>query len=169
MNNREIPKKNYYIVLVVSIVVIALTLYVRVLYLNYVNNKVENGVFYNKAINQINTDDFSFAVGEANEAIMYVSYTGSKEIKKMEKRLYKELENKNLLDKIIYWDVTNLLDNNEYITILANNFPNVELDINKAPMLIYIVDGKAVDVIDSSSELINYESLNELVNKYGIM
>ena len=169
MNNREIPKKNYYIVLVVSIVVIALTLYVRVLYLNYVNNKVENGVFYNKAINQINTDDFSFAVGEANEAIMYVSYTGSKEIKKMEKRLYKELENKNLLDKIIYWDVTNLLDNNEYIPILANNFPNVELDINKAPMLIYIVDGKAVDVIDSSSELINYESLNELVNKYGIM
>ena len=100
---------------------------------------------------------------------MYVSYTGNKDIKKMEKKLYKEIEDKNLLDRIIYWDVTNLLENNEYITILANNFPNVELDINKAPMLIYIVDGKAVDVIDSSSELINYESLNELVNKYGIM
>ena len=55
---REIPKKNYYIVAIVSIIVIALTLWVRVLYLNYVNNKVENGIFYNKAINQINTDDF---------------------------------------------------------------------------------------------------------------
>jgi hypothetical protein len=169
MNNREIPKKNYYIVAVVSVLVIALTLYVRVLYLNYVNNKVENGIFYNKAINQINTDDFDFALGEANEAIMYVSYTGSKDIKKMEKRLYKEIENKNLLDRIIYWDVTNLLENDKYIAILAEKFPNIELDINKAPMLIYIVDGKAVDVIDSSNKLIDYETLNELVNKYGIM
>ena len=166
---REIPKKNYYIVAIVSIIVIALTLWVRVLYLNYVNNKVENGIFYNKAINQINTDDFDFALGEANEAIMYVSYTGNKDIKKMEKKLYKEIEDKNLLDRIIYWDVTNLLENNEYITILANKFPNIELDINKAPMLIYIVDGKAVDVIDSSNKLIDYETLNELVNKYGII
>ena len=166
---REIPKKNYYIVAIVSIIVIALTLWVRVLYLNYVNNKVENGIFYNKAINQINTDDFDFALGEANEAIMYVSYTGNKDIKKMEKKLYKEIEDKNLLDRIIYWDVTNLLENNEYITILANKFPNIELDINKARMLIYIVDGKAVDVIDSSNKLIDYETLNELVNKYGII
>ena len=165
---REIPKKNYYIVAIVSVLVIALTLYVRVMYLNYTNNKVEEGIFYDKAINQINKEDFDFAMGEANEAIMYVSYTDAKDVKKMEKRLYKEIESKNLLDKIIYLDITNMLENDEYITFLGNKFPNISIDIHKAPMLIYIVDGKAVEVIDSSKKMIDYETFNELVNKYGI-
>ena len=71
ITERKIPKKNYYIVFGVSLLVIALSLYVRTIYLNYDNNRIEIGIFSNnKVINQINTQDFDYAMLEANEAIM---------------------------------------------------------------------------------------------------
>ena len=167
MFERKIPKKNYFIVFGVSIVVIVLSLYVRTIYLRYESSKLESGIFHNRAINQINTSDFDFAMVETNEAIMYVSYTGDKKIDRMENRLYKEMENKNLIDKVIYWNVTDL-KNNEYIGMLRNKFPNVAIDINEAPILIYIRDGQAIAAKDSSNGLIGYRTLQEIINKYGI-
>lgn len=167
IEDRKIPKKNYYIVFGVSILVIVLSLYVRALILRYENNRLEVGIFHNRAINQINTPDFDFATVEANEAIMYVSFTGNKQIDRMENRLFKEIENKNLMDKIIYWNVTDL-KNNEYISMLRNKYPNVAIDINKAPLLIYIKDGQAVVAKDSSNGLIGYRTLQEIISKYGI-
>ena len=168
ITERKIPKKNYYIVFGVSLLVIALSLYVRTIYLNYDNNRIEIGIFSNnKVINQINTQDFDYAMLEANEAIMYVSYTGDKKINRMENKLYKEIENKNLVDRVIYWDVTDL-KNKEYIGMLRNKYPNVALDINEAPLLIYIKEGDALVARDSSKGMINYRTLQDIINKYGI-
>ena len=93
---RKIPKKNYYIVLIVSILVVILTFYVRNYYLTYQSGKTNDSIFYDKSINQINTDDMDFALAESNEIILYISYTGDKSIKSMEKKLYREIEKKNL-------------------------------------------------------------------------
>ena len=165
---RVIPTKNYYIVIVVSVLIIALSLYVRSFYLTYQANKEIDSVFSDKSINQINTEDFDFALAEANEIILYVSYSDSKEIKAMERKLYKEIEKKGLTDRIIYWNVNDLMQDEEYISILRNKYPDVAIDINKAPMIIYIKEGKAVEVLDSEEEMISYKTLNDLLIKYGI-
>ena len=165
---REIPTKNYYIVIVVSILVVILTLYVRSFYLNYQANKSSDSIFYDKSINQINTEDADFAIAETSEVLLYVSYSDSSEIKSMEKRLYREIEKKELNDIILYWDISSLMENDEYITLLREKFPNIAIDINKAPMLIYIKDGEAVEAVDSDEELIRYKTLNALLIKYGI-
>jgi hypothetical protein len=86
----------------------------------------------------------------------------------MERRLYREIEKKNLNDRILYLDVTNSLNNDEYIKVLRSKFPNVEIDINKAPMFIYIKDGNAIEAMDSEYELVDYKVLNTLLSKYGI-
>lgn len=164
---KKIPRKNYYIVFGVSLLVIALALYVRNIYLIYDSNRIDNGIFYNKVINQINTQDFDYAMLEANEAIIYVSYTGDSRIARMENRLFKEMENKNLVDKVIYWDVTDL-KNKEYIGMLRNKYPNVAIDINEAPLLIYIKDGQALVSKDSSKTMISYKTLQDIINKYEI-
>ena len=164
---RKIPKKNYYIVFGVSILVIVLSLYVRTIYLKYDSSKIEVGIFHNKAINQINTQDFNYAMLEANEAILYVGYTGDKKIDRMENRLFKEMESRNLVDRVIYWNVTDL-KNKEYIGMLRNKYPNVALDINEAPLLIYIKDGEALVSKDSSNGMISYRPLQEIINTYGI-
>jgi predicted Rossmann fold nucleotide-binding protein DprA/Smf involved in DNA uptake len=167
IEDKKIPRKNYYIVFGVSIFVILLSLYIRTIYLKYNADKLESGIFYNKAINQINTQDFNFAMLEANEAIVYVSYRGNNKIDRMENRLLKEIENKDLIDRVIYWDVTDL-KNKEYIRMSRNKYPNVAIDINEAPLLIYIKNGEALVAKDSSNGMIGYKTLQDIINKYGI-
>ena len=166
---REVPAKNYYVVMVVSILVIILTLYIRSFYLSYQATKINSSVFFDKSINQMNTDDVNYALEETSEAILYVSYFDYPKVYNMEKKLYKELEKRELIDKVIYWNITDIKDNNEYIRILKNKYPVIADKINTAPMIIYIKDGEALDVIDSSNGLLDTEMLTDLLNKYGIM
>lgn len=165
---REVPVKNYYIVLVVSILVIIAVLYIRTFYLSYQASKINNSVFYDKSINQMNTDDFDFALEEINEAILYVSFFDYPKVYNMEKKLYNEFEKRELIDKIVYWNVSDIKDNNEYIRILKNKYPVTADKINTAPLIIYIKDGEAMDVIDSSHGLIDVKQLKDLLTKYGI-
>ena len=86
--DRKIPKRNYYLVLMVSILVIVITLYIRSFYLNFkLSNNTNNSIFYDKSINQINTNDMDYAFDENKEAILFVSYNGSKKISNMEKKI----------------------------------------------------------------------------------
>lgn len=163
---KQIPKKNYFIVFVVSILVIITTLYIRSFYLNYQANNSDSSIFYDKKINQIDINDIDYAVNETTDAIMFVSYNGNKSISNMERNLYWDIERKNLNDKILYLNVTEYKDT--YIDILKEKFYDIKKEINKAPMLIYIKDGKCVEAFDSSKELINYKTLDTLLSKYGI-
>ena len=165
---REIPKKNYFIVLVVSILVVVLTLYVRSFYFSYVAYNSDSSIFVSKSINQINFDDIDYAVNETTDSVLFISYNGEKSISNMERKLYREIEKKNLNDRIIYLNVTDYLENNKYLEMLRSKYPSIAVDINKAPMFIFIKDGECVEVIDSSKELITYKTLNTLLSKYGI-
>ena len=167
-NNRDVPKKNYFVVIVVSILVIVLTLYVRSFYLNYVASNSDSSIFASKSINQINIDDIDYAVNETTDSIMFVSYNGDSKITNMERRLYREIEKKNINDRIIYLNVTEYLENDKYLEILRNKFPSLAVDINKAPLFIYIKDGESKEIIDSSKELVTYKTLDTLLLKYGI-
>lgn len=165
---KEIPSKNYIIVIIVTILVVLLMIFIRSFYLNYKSSKLSESIFSSQTVNQIHMDDFDFAIREVSNSILYVSYTGSNEIYSMEKKLYKELENNNLLDKIIYLDITKYTKGNKYINILKNKFPNIDNEINSAPMFIYIKDGAAVEAMSSEIKMIDYKTLNRLVNKYEI-
>ena len=167
-SNKNVSSRNYFIVMVVSVLIIVVVLYARTFYLNYKNNKVNVSVFNDQKINQINSDDFDFALSEiSSEIILYVSYTGSSEIRSMESKLYKEIEKKNLTDKIIYWDVTNS-KNSEYIETLRKRFPEIKDQINSAPLFIYIKDGKGVEAMSSELKNVDYKVFNKLVSKYNI-
>ncbi len=164
---KKIPKKNYYVVLLVSVLVIIITLYIRSFYISYRISRINESVFSNKNINQINTEDFNFTVGETSEAIIYVSYTGSDEVYDMEKKLYREIKKKKLTEKIIYWNVTDL-KREEYLSILKNAFPDIEREITSAPMLIYIKDGVPMEAMSSELKMIDYKVLDNLIAKYEI-
>ena len=165
---KEIPSKNYIIVIIVTILVVLLMIFIRSFYLNYKSSKLSESIFSSQTVKQIRMDDFDFAIREVPDSILYVSYTGYNEIYSMEKKLYKELENNNLLDKIIYLDITKYTKGNKYINILKNKFPNIDNEINSAPMFIYIKDGAAVEAMSSEIKMIDYKTLNRLVNKYEI-
>lgn len=165
---KDIPRKNYYIVIAVTILVVLLMIFVRSFYLSYKSSKLSDSILSNKIVNQINMDDFDFAIAEISDAILYVSYTGSNEIYSMEKKLYKEIEKNNLTDKIIYLDVTKYNKNNIYVKTLRDKFPNIANEINSAPLFIYIKDGQAVEAMSSEFRMVDYKTLDKLVDKYEI-
>ena len=78
--DKKIPARNYFIVLVVSILVIIVSLYLRTFYLTYKNNKLNTSVFLDQKVKQINTKDADFALTETGDVLLYVSFTGNDEI-----------------------------------------------------------------------------------------
>lgn len=165
-NRKNIPSRNYFIVIVVSVLVMVVVLYTRSFYLNYKASKVNESVFSNHKINQINDDDFNYALREtSSEMILYVSYTGSSEINSIENKLFREIEKKGLTDKIIYWNVT---DNKNYLETLRSRFPEIKDQINNAPLFIYIKDGKGIEAMSSELKKVDYKVFNKLVSKYNI-
>lgn len=165
-NRKNIPSRNYFIVIVVSVLVMVVVLYTRSFYLNYKASKANESVFSNQKINQINDDDFNYALREtSSEMILYVSYTGSSEINSIENKLFREIEKKGLTDKIIYWNVT---DNKNYLETLRSRFPEIKDQINNAPLFIYIKDGKGIEAMSSELKNVDYKVFNKLVSKYNI-
>lgn len=166
--DKKIPTRNYFIVLVVSILVIIVSLYLRTFYLTYKNNKINTSVFQDQKIKQINTKDAAFALKETGDVLLYVSYTGNDEIYNNEKKMYSVLEKKELLDDFIYWNVIDYGDKKDYILTLKKKFPTIKDQITNAPLLIYIKDGEAQEAMSSELKYIDYKILNKMIEKYGI-
>ena len=167
--NREkkIPTKNYVIVAVVSITIIIVLLVARSMYLNYRYISVKTGAFYNSGISELNSDGINYALSETNEAVLYVSFTGNREVYNMEKRLIKEINKMKLNDKVIYWNIKDY-SGNEAVEILRKQFPEISDQINALPLLIYIKDGKGKEAMSSELRMIDYKVFIKLVAKYGI-
>ncbi len=166
--DKKIPTRNYFIVLVVSILVIILSLYLRTFYLTYKNNKLNTSVFLDQKVKQINSKDADFALTETGDVLLYVSYTGNDEIYSNEKKMYSVLEKKDLLDDFIYWNVADYGDNTDYLVTLKEKYPNIKDQITNAPLLIYIKDGEAQEAMSSELKYINYKVLEKMIEKYGI-
>ncbi|MBR4178601.1 MAG: hypothetical protein IKR57_04560 [Bacilli bacterium] len=162
-NNREVPRKNYYIVIVVSILVIVLTIYIRNMYLTYQYSVSNSSIFNDKTIYQINSDNFDFALSEITEGIIYVGFNDSSKVKNMEKKLFREISKNNLNDLIIYWDITNIDKK------IVSEKLMLEGEDVVAPMLVYVKNGEVVEIVDSKDKMIDNDSLEYLLTKYGII
>lgn len=167
-NDKKITSRNYYMVLIVSIIAVVLTLYIRSFIINYQNNVNSTSIFEKNDIKSITLNDLDYIIPETNEAIIYVSYTGDKKISTMENKLYKEIKKKKLQEKVIYLNITNNLKGNEYSVILKEKLKAVKEKINTAPMLIYIKDGECIDAMSSELKLIDYKVLDKLIEEYNI-
>ncbi len=167
ITEKNIPKKNYVIVIVVAILVFLLSLYVRIIYLNNKDNK-NKSIFESEdsLVSTINIDDIDFVISESSDMILYIGYNGNPEIKSMERKLYREIVRNEYTDKVIYLNVTDLKDNNKYINKLKEKFPNIKGDISDAPMMVYIKNGEAVEAVNSEFKMVDYSVLEKLFIKY---
>lgn len=166
-NDKKIPARNYFIVFVIAVLTVALVMYIRTFIISYRENISSVSIFKDN-VQSINVSDLDFTIPEAGEVVLYVSYTGNLKINSMEKILYKKIEDKNVKDKIIYLDVSEYLDNNEYINILKKKFTKVESQINTAPLFIYVKDGVPEEAMSSELKMIDYKVLYKLLEKYDI-
>lgn len=162
-----IPKKNYLLLMALTILTILLVLYANQWIKSYKFNKSNISPLVTN-ISQINKKELHLSLAESNQIILYVSYTGNNKIKRFENDLLKKIKSKNLNDYVIYYDITNELKNDEYLNILRTEFVQLKTKINKAPMLFYVKNGVAIEVADSNEELITMDEFEYLINKYKV-
>jgi hypothetical protein len=164
---RSIPLRNYIILFIVIIFTIFLTFYIKNMIKSYNNAELSISPLHGN-ISEINTNEMDLTLSESNQVILYVSYINDVSVYKMEKKLLSKIKSKNLSDYIIYYNITDMLSNEKYIDILKSKLPDIKENIKKAPLLIYIKNGKGIEVINSTNNIIDSNDLMNLVNKYEI-
>lgn len=159
---KKVPMKNYIILGIMFIFVLALTLYLKEWSEVYKENKLSNSPLSGK-VEEVKLEELSTVVGEMNEVIVYIGHTNDREVYNVEKRLFKYLKDKDLLDKFIYVDVTN---NKDYQEVLKKVFPKIKDEIKTSPMLIYNKNDSVTEVINNDNGIIYTYNLEEFYNKY---
>lgn len=139
--NKNIPMKNYYMVIFIFLAVILVTLYVFKMYEvkkaeKYQESYLISTETINLEINDLKEIDQVFM--EAPESyFVYIGYTKDEDVYKLEKELKPIIEEYGLKDVFYYIDATNLKSEENYIDKL-NNSLNLNKDkIDHIPTIIY--------------------------------
>lgn len=165
---REVPIKNYFILLIVSIITVLLTIYINEWIKTYKQSKISTSPLVD-CISEVSFDDLDVVLSESNKIILYIGYTGDKEIYNFEKKLVKQINKNNINDYVYYLDITEYVDNNEYINRLNEKFNFGTEKIRKAPMFIYFKNGEVTAIKESNRNMITSKNLLDMIDMFDIM
>ena len=164
---KDIPKKNFVILGIITLITIVLTFYINAWMKTYRDNKLSVSPL-GELVEEVSINEIDVTFSEMNEVILYVGYTKDKVLYDSEKKLISYIKKYDLVDKFIYVNVDEYKDNKQYIDILKNVFKEVEDDIVKAPMLIYVRNGKAEKVVNAKNGIISTYDVSGLNEVYQL-
>ena len=152
---KEIPKKNYYILVVLLAVTVLLTLSLSNIYIN--REKIVAD-FYEYS-NKITPEEFDEFMIENSDVIIYISDKYDLTNETFEKEFENKIDELNLKHNLIYIDKKNIDKN--FLNKLKKSY-NINVNLEGTPIVIAIVDNKVIKNIsinnDSNVEtLIEYE------------
>ena len=167
MSKREIPKKNYIILLGVIILVFAVCLASYNLYNIYQENKIKTSPL---SATEILYEDLKNTTLEINaDTFLVISYVEDEAVHKNELEIKKMLEKKDLLDNLMYLNVTEYRLQEGFITELNTVLKLKDnLTIETLPAIVYYKDGEAVKTIDSKDGLLNVGNFQQLIDMYEL-
>lgn len=145
-NERYIPIKNYVVAVLVVIGVVLLTLYFTQWYKVAQENKLSSSFLIksNTITNEVKElDGIKEVFSEVPEDyFVYISYTGNEKIYNMEKELEEVIDDYNLNDKFYFINVTNVMENKDYVIKINEALELEDQKIKKVPTIIYYKDGE---------------------------
>lgn len=161
---REIPKKNYFIVLVIGAVTIAVVLYVATLYKNTKFND-EKSVISDYLFN-INVEELDNYLLENPDVVIYWANSEDLENAKFEKKLKKFIIKKDLQKQFIFLEVKGIED--KTILDVEKKYLTKNASLNNYPLILIVKDGKINEVIKSSQN-IDIDYLEEKFMNHGVI
>ncbi len=164
-DNKKIPTKNYIILAVIVVITILLTFYINAWIKTYKENMYSESVLSGN-VKEVNINELKEPFYEINEVVLYVGYNNDKDLYAQEKKLLKEIKKKDLVDEVMYLNVT---DNNYYVDILNKRFGNDSVKLGNAPLLIYIRGGETQKVVKITSYDMLPKEFNKIVKQYKIV
>ena len=149
---REVPKKNYIIMLIIIIAIVLVTIFLSNIY----NNRFQKtSVLYNY-LSEIKKKDLDSYLLEKPEIIIYASNKYNNSNEEQEKKLMQQIIDNNIYEYIVY---LNLEDKKLNILNSLNKKYDGKLK-NKLPVLIVFENGKIKEAY-YDLEKIDFEKITE--------
>ena len=168
MAKRNIPTKNYVILLGLIILIICACFASYNLYGYYRDSKVKvsplaenNVVLYEDLKNttiEINADTF-----------LVISYLQDEQVHENENDIKKLLRKKNLIDNVMYLDITDLKNDDNFMEDLNKTLGlEKSLKITSFPAVVFYKDGVASYTADSKEHLIGQGDFEHIIDMYSL-
>lgn len=159
--------RNYILLIIVIFVSVCVMLIISNIY-KYVSNRKENKSYIVNKVQNYDLENIGKGIDDVkNNGLLYITYIGNEKIYNFEKESYKILKNNNLSSKFVYIDCTKDVNNGKVDNL--NDRLNVITDQDiTLPSVIYYKDGKPVDYIDSTNQILTSDRLLQLIEKWEI-
>ncbi len=163
---REIPKTNYFILAGIVILIICLcsaTFNVVRIYKEYKLGKV-SPLNISK---EVDFSELSSAINEMSEDTFFViSYSGDEDIYQNEKNLKIIFRKNELLDNIIYVDVTEEMEKDGFYDEINSSLGlSGDLKITTVPTIVYFKEGTVKAIAKSKNGIVDSENLKTIIEK----
>ena len=169
-NAKKVSIRKYvnYSLFLVAIVIICLL--GSKLYNMYKENNLSTSVLA-RTVGVLQYDDIDNAIGEfVSDDFILISYTKSKDTRKLENGLKKIIINNNLENNFFYLDATELMLEDNYINTLNTKFKLTDKNkIEAIPALLYYKNGEFVKTTSSTKNtIISSDELAKIIDEYEI-
>ena len=169
IKNERIRKIVNYVLLMVAIILVCL-LGLKVTR-NIQNSKYQKSVL-DKVVGTISLDDLGDATKElTSDDFILISYTGSKEVRQLEKDIKKVILDNDLQSNFFYLNITDFMLEDDYIKALNDEFKlKGKNEIKNVPAILYFKDGDFVKTLTSTQDrMLSIDDLAELLDSYEII
>lgn len=167
MKKREIPFKNYIILLITILGTILLCLYLMQWYKKAEENSIEPGVLA-KELPQVTVEEFQNYVMENPNTILYISKSTDESIKKFEKTIYNFIVEKNIRHHFIYIDASKV-DMNAFSKILKEKSNVNKENYTDTPNIYVFKEGKIEEALYKTKDTLEGKEAVRFLKKQDVV
>ena len=164
---RKVPKGNYMILGGVAILVICACFAFYNVYNIIQDAKISKSPLATKEVKLEDLNETSKDIGA--DQFLFISYTQNETVYGNEKGIKKILSKYNLLDNVMYLDVTDFIDDEKTIDKINEDLKLGDtLKVEKVPAIIYYKDGVATKTIDSKDHILHPGDIQQIIDIYEL-
>lgn len=166
---KEIPAKNYVILILVFFVTIVAVFYVRDWYNTTKDYYAQNSVM-TKVVREIKSEELSNYILENQRFILYVSYGNNSEIKNFEDDFKELIKSLDLTDDVLYMNLDGVNTSSFYDLLRSNYASNSKIKnqiVDSNSSLYLFTEGKVSNVLNNVSDY-SIKRLENIIGSWGV-
>ena len=170
-NERYIPLKNYFIMILFIIGAILLSWYSLKWYDVFEQNKLSKSYLtQNKIITNELTElnEIETVFSEIQDYYLYISFTGNKDVYNLEKKLAKIINKYELNDNFYILTINSSKDDNSFLEQLSKKLKIDNIEKTNIPIIIIYKANKQVEVIKSKNNILNLEQFTKSIKQLNV-
>lgn len=164
---RVIPNKNYAIVAVIFAVTIGLMFFLRNWYISY--RDYENTIpVLSGVISEVRYNEIDNYLSDNPSVVIYMGDAKDNDCREFELKLKELLENKQIKDRVIYYNVTDVKNKKLLLKEFNDKYAS-DNKISAYPVIMIFEDGEIIDYKSkTANNNLNISDINLLFNEYDV-